>query len=267
MMFTGNIYSNKQNLQKPPELHVENLLLIYYKGDKTAPGQTISDKYRNSLNEHCLRKSFDAERNVIDSLHYILSIADILDSCVAYINSSTSKEIITQDNLKRYKSTILEFFNVIPDIKTPINVPQNSKDGITSWGFVHGLLNIKQNKCNKDIKPTSKLVFTIDAEGTTGKEYLNMFNRFNFISNDTVYSKLDLSQLLGQNLMSLIFPVFLNFHKIYKKFQIFNLINKSIILINIIQIIIMILNLHVVILFVYILNIHSFLNLIMLKLN
>ena len=198
MMFTGNIYSNKQNLQKPPELHVENLLLIYYKGDKTAPGQTISDKYRNSLNEHCLRKSFDAERNVIDSLHYILSIADILDSCVAYINSSTSKEIISQDNLKRYKSTILEFFNVIPDIKTPINVPQNSKDGIiTSWGFVHGLLNIKQNKCNKDIKPTSKLVFTIDAEGTTGKEYLNMFNRFNFISNDTVYSKLDCISTLG----------------------------------------------------------------------
>ena len=199
MKFTGNIYSNKQNLQKPPELHVENLLLIYYKGDKTAsPGQTISDKYRNSLNEHCLRKSFDAERNVIDSLHYILSIADILDSCVAYINSSTSKEIISQDNLKRYKSTILEFFNVIPDIKTPIGVPQSSKDGIiTSWGFVHGLLNIKLNKCNKDIKPTSKLVFTIDAEGTTGKEYLNMFNRFNFISNDKVYSKLDCISTLG----------------------------------------------------------------------
>ena len=53
MMFTGNIYSNKQNLKEPPELLVENLLLIYYKGDKTAPGQIISDKYRNSLNEHC----------------------------------------------------------------------------------------------------------------------------------------------------------------------------------------------------------------------
>ena len=97
-----------------------------------------------------------------------------------------------RDSLKRYKSTILEFFNVIPDIKTPINVPQNSTNGIiTSWGFVHGLLNIKKNKCNKNIKPTSKLVFTIDAEGTTGKEYLNMFNRFNFINNDNVYSKLD----------------------------------------------------------------------------
>ena len=61
-----------------------------------------------------LKQSFDAQSNVIDSLHYILSIVDILDSCVAYINSSTSKEIISQDNLKRYKSTILEFFNVIP---------------------------------------------------------------------------------------------------------------------------------------------------------
>jgi len=193
MMYTGKIYSKQQDVNNPPEMPVQNLLLINYTGDKTgALGKTIYDKYRNALKQHCLAKSFDDNSNVTDSLHYILSIADILDSCVAYINNSSSADIISPDNLKRYKSTILEFFNVIPDIKTPINVPQNSTNGIiTSWGFVHGLLNIKKNKCNKNIKPTSKLVFTIDAEGTTGKEYLNMFNRFNFINNDNVYSKLD----------------------------------------------------------------------------
>ena len=201
MMYTGKIYSNEQDLDEPPEKPVQNLLLIYYTGDKTgAPGKTISDKYRNALKQHCLAKSFDANSNVTDSLHYILSIADILDSCVAYINNNNSSpsDIIPPDNLKRYKTTILNFFNVIPDIKTPINVPQDSNNGIiTSWGFVHGLLNIKKNKCRKDIKPTTKLVFTIDAEGNTGKDYLYMFNRFNFINNDEAYSKLDCISTLG----------------------------------------------------------------------
>tara|TARA_Y100000389_G_scaffold132648_1_gene130096 strand:+ start:3405 stop:6056 length:2652 start_codon:yes stop_codon:yes gene_type:complete len=199
MMYTGYIYSKEQDVDKPPEKHVQNLLLINYTGDKTdAPGKTISDKYRNALKQHCIVKSFDANSNVTDSLHYILSIADILDSCVSYINNCSSTYIISADNLKRYKTTILNFFNVIPDIKTPINVPQDSNNGIiTSWGFVHGLLNIKKNKCKKDIKPTKKLVFTIDAEGNTGKDYLYMFNRFNFINNDEAYSKLDCISTLG----------------------------------------------------------------------
>ena len=145
---------------------------------RRAEGHHILDKYKNYINTD-IRKNH--ESNKPDNFYFIIYIAKILED--AY-----TKGINIQSNLNIYSEYIIQLFGFSPINSLVDNELKTVQANITPWGFVHGLLCIKNNKYNtidtnqnsscffkEDNAYSPNVIFTVDAEASkTSKTYIDI---------------------------------------------------------------------------------------------